>query len=277
MIIHKKKWFYFTVLLVPIVVFLFLFGSFFPFSPIIIGFKCKQFFKARIYYHKNENISGFAFIDTLIAETENFHQISFKKPVQIVVCGSDMEMKRLATMRTRMATFPGYGRIFISHKAKAEADSGIISLRIYIKHELSHSLIAQNSSIIHYFRYPNWLIEGIAMVNAKQMGHGWYPSTEETRRLIKNGIFIEPDDYDSPILWTKKYIREMKLPNRTAFFYSEFGCIIEDIIDKYGKDTFILFLKELIINGNAETSFKNQYGITIKKYIENFKYRAINN
>ena len=270
----KKKFLCFITLLIPIAVYLLLFGNFFPFSPVIIGFECKHYEKVRLYFHNNEDISGFSMLDTLIAETEAFHHLQFKKPVKIFVFSDNSEMKRLTTLKTRMATYPGEGRIFISYNAKSEADSGIISLRIYVKHELSHSLIAQNTSLIRYLKLPDWLVEGIAMVNAQHIGHAWYPSRQETFEYIKKGIFIYPEDYGKPFLWTKQYVRDMPVPNKTAFFYSEFGCIVEDIIHVYGKDEFITFLHTLLRTNDTYGVFKETFGISFDEYIEAFKQRA---
>ena len=125
---------------------------------------------------------------------EDFHQLKFKKRVKIFVFNSDKEYTRHSGMKTRFVTFPLYGRIFVSSKAKKESEEGKIHLDVYLKHELSHSLLYQNMSLYRSCYYPGWLLEGIAVYSANQMGIDGYFTEKETFDKIRKGYFLNPDD-----------------------------------------------------------------------------------
>lgn len=82
----KKKLIIGTVLLIiAVIIYSFLWGGLFPFSPIIIGFEQKECNKVIIYYRTDTDISKFIIIDSLINEVEDFHQLKFKKKVKIFI------------------------------------------------------------------------------------------------------------------------------------------------------------------------------------------------
>ncbi len=103
----KKKLIIGTVLLIiAVIIYSFLWGRLFPFSPIIIGFEQKEFNKAIIYYRKDTDISKFIIIDSLTNEVEDFHQLKLKKKVKIFIFNSDKEYTRHTGKKTRFVVFP---------------------------------------------------------------------------------------------------------------------------------------------------------------------------
>ena len=72
---------------------------------------------------------------------------------------------------------------------------------IYTKHELSHVLILQNKGIFSESKYPKWLLEGIAVYSANQMGTSFDPGKEETYKSIAQGNFMPPFDFKTPTTW----------------------------------------------------------------------------
>ena len=58
---------------------------------------------------------------------------------------------------------------------------------------------------------------------------------------------------------------------RVTFMYSEFACIVDHIIEKYGKDKFLSYFKELTANRDHDKIFKNIYGIEFNKCIQDFR------
>lgn len=107
--------------------------------------------------------------------------------------------------------------------ALTEADNGDLSLEIYLKHELSHSLLHQHLGIIHSFRYPKWLLEGIAVYSSGQMGTSFYPSNKETCQYIEQGNFMPPQYFRT----RKEDQFNLEVKYRLPFMYSEFACIAE--------------------------------------------------
>ncbi|MBL7136475.1 MAG: hypothetical protein ISS81_07785 [Candidatus Marinimicrobia bacterium] len=271
--ILKKKIIIGTVsLLIAIIIYSFLWGRLFPFSPIIIGFEQKEFNKAVIYYRKSNNVSKCITIDSLMNEVEDFHQLKFKKKAKIFVFNSDKEYTRRTGHKTRFVAFPLYGRIFVSAKAKKESEEGKIHMDVYLKHELSHSLLFQNMSLYHSCHFPGWLLEGIAVYNADQRGVDGYLTKEETLDKIRKGYFLNPDEWGT--LSRKKGAKNFPLPNKYWFIYSEFACLVEDLIQNYGKEKFLQYMTELLEEKDDKKVFQRIFGIEFNEYVDYFKIRV---
>ena len=58
---------------------------------------------------------------------------------------------------------------------------------------------------------------------------------------------------------------------RITFMYSEFACIVDYLIEKYGKEYFLSYMKELTNNSNHDMVFKNVYSIEFGKCIQDFR------
>lgn len=261
-----------SIVLSGIIFYLFLYGRLFPFSPVIIGFEKYEFEKATIYFHDNEDISDFKVIDSLIYKTEQFHQLTFKRKVKIFICNSDSEIKRLSGCSTRFNTQLN-GRIFVSGKANEERKKRKIHLDTYLKHELSHSVLFQNMSLILALNYPGWFTEGTAVYSANQMGVDGYFSKEETLNKIKEGFFVEPKDWGTILSISSKgkTVKECSIENKYKFIYSEYGLIVESLIQAYGKDKFDTFLEKSLSENDFYGLFERIYNEEFTEYISKFK------
>ena len=264
-----------TVFLV-IFVYLFLFGRLFPFSPIIIGFEKKEFNKAIIYYHKTDNISEFLSIDTIIEGVERFHKLKFKKKVKIFLTKSDKEYKRYTGTTARFVTQPLKGRIFISNRAKTDYRNKKIHIYTYLKHELSHSILYQNMSFIRSLNYPSWFMEGIAMYSAQQVGTDGYYGYEQTIEKMREGYFVEPNDWGTIISKKGESVNNCKLENKYWFIYTEFALIINHLVVQFGEDKLIVFLKESLNTKDFYRLFKITFGQSLENYLKNIKKTADN-
>lgn len=251
-----------------------LWGFLFPLSPIIIGFEQKEFDRATIYYRKGIDISKYTVVDSLIKEVENFHQIGFKKKVKIFIFDSDKEFAKRTGTNTRFVTTPPYGRIFVSGKAKREIQESNIHMDVYLKHELSHSLLYQNMSMYRSQYYPGWLLEGVAMYSSNQMGADGYFTKEETFSKIRDGYFLNPDDWSTTLLKPQsKNVKNFPLTNKYWFIYSEFGCLVDDLIKNYGKEKFLQYMTDLLKEKDDKKVFKRIFGIQYNEYVNDFKHR----
>ncbi|MCX6238730.1 MAG: hypothetical protein NTY07_14395 [Bacteroidia bacterium] len=273
---HRKKNIRNGILIVLIVffVYLFLFGRLFPFSPLIIGFEKKEYRNAIIYYHKTDSVHEFSSIDTIIETVEKFHRLKFKKKVQIFLTASDKEYKRFTGTTARFVTQPLEGRIFVSYRAKTEYRNKKIQFDTYIKHELSHSVLYQNMSLIRSLSYPAWFMEGIAMYSAKQVGTDGYYSYDQTKEKIGEGYFVEPNDWGTIISSKGESVINCKLENKYWFIYSEFALIVNDLIIQGGEDKFIDFLKGTLNKKDFDLLFKNTYERSFEVYISDVKNAA---
>lgn len=272
--INKKISIFFDVALAGVVLYLFLFGRFVPYSPVIVGFERKEFARSTVYFHKGADISAFSNIDKFIPEVESFYQLKYKHKVAIFLCSSRSEQKRLTASRTRMATFPPYGRIFVSSQAQQDALANKIHIDIYLKHELSHALLEQNMSFWRFRSFPHWLLEGVAMYSADQMGVDGYYNQDQVKKAIQAGLFVYPKDWHRR-LERSKAVEALPLANKYWFTYSQYGYIMQDLIEKYGKEKFLIFLHKELCGGSVENNFQNTFGRELGEYIEGFRENSI--
>jgi hypothetical protein len=247
-------------------VYLFLWGKLFPFSPIIVGFSKHELSNATIYVQNGAVYDDYQRIDTLIPAVESFHELPFKRKPRIFIFRDRNSYLQRSISQARFCAFYN-GSIVISPWALTEAKEGTISLEIYLKHELSHVLLFQNKGILTAYRYPKWLLEGIAVYSANQMGTSWYPGKEETYRLIRQGNFMPPGYFET----RKEGQVGLQVPYRKTFMYSEFACLVDYLVATGGKGKFLSYMKTLLHKDNQERAFKELYGIDFDRFLLNFK------
>jgi len=255
-----------------------LFGRLFAFSPIIIGFENHKTENATVYYHKGESELNYKTLDSLIVNVEQFHKLNFNKKVKIFVCKTNREFRQYTGSSARFITFFDK-TIFMSGKANNERKMYRIHLNTYLKHELSHSLVYQNMSFSKLIRYPQWFLEGLAVYSSNQFGVDGYLTKKETYKKINEGYFAKPKDWGTAFSSKGKSVKECKVKNKYGFIYSEFGCIINDMISIYGKEKFNTFLKQSLQSNNFYILFEKTFNISFSEYLNRFKTRikATNN
>lgn len=244
-------------------------GKLFAFAPIIFDFKKYELTNVEIYIQHGVNNSNYMGMDSFVSSVENFHELKFLKKIKIFIFRDSMSfIHRSLSTKPRFITY--YNRIFISPWALREHTEGKIDLKIYMQHEFSHTLIFQHASFIHAYRYPKWLLEGIAVYSSHQMGTTFYPSKKETYYTISQGNFLPPLDYR-----TKNELKyKLNINNKINFIYSEFACLVDYLIQTYGKEKLIIFMKELLYNNDNNKVFKHVYHIDFSQVVENFKTQA---
>lgn len=243
-----------------------LWGKLFAFSPIIIGFTKYELPHTSIYVQKGGDVSSLTRIDSLIPMVEEFHELRFLYKPTLFIFQDSIGFIRHSLSKARFCVYPN-GRLFISPWALKEDKAGKISLEIYVRHELSHSLIDQNAGLINAFRYPQWLMEGIAVYSSNQMGTSFYPGKEETYQYIYQGNFLQPLDFK-----TKNEDKtNLNVKNRITFMYSEFACIVEYLIVTYGKEKLLIFMKKLLKESDNDSVFREVYNIEFSQVIQNFR------
>ncbi len=255
-----------TVFVSGIIVYSFLFGKLFPYSPVIIGFSKNELTNTIVYIQKDTEHPDLRKIDSLIPNVENFHEWKFLKKPRIFIFKDKNSYYSRSPSKARFCAFYN-GDLIISPWALKEAEAGKISLEIYLTHELSHCLLHQHSGMLRAFQYPEWLLEGIAVYSSNQMGTSWYPSKDETYNYIQKGNFMPPEYFKTE----KEDQINLDVQYRITFMYSEFACMVDYLIEKYGKDKFLSYMKELTTNSNNDTIFNNNYGIEFEKCIQDFR------
>lgn len=251
--------------------YLLLFGRLAPYSPYLHGFEENVAGRAAILHPSDLPTVRMPDLDPLMVKAEKFYGLKFLEPPQLVLCGTDSQYRRLTGTKARFIAIPVQWRIFISRRAWDEAARGDIDISIYLSHELAHTLVQQHSSILTTITMPRWYLEGSAMACARQTGTGIYPSAAEIKKIVSKGLFFHPDDFGTWI--DSKHDREAAFPleNRIAFFYSQFGCLVDDMISRYGKEKFFRFTKMLVKGEESRKSFNMEYGLDMDAYLVIFK------
>jgi hypothetical protein len=245
-------------------------GRLLPFSPLVVGFSRHERDAEIIYLDAKASFDNFDMIDRCILEVEHAHGLSFKHKPEIFLLKTPATFARVTGSTVRFKTFPGYGRVFVSPRALEEADKGVISLPIYLKHELSHSLLFQHMTLYRSIHYPSWLLEGVATQSSGMIGHAWYPDKKATYALIRAGNFLPPRDYGT----RHEDTVPSKLPAKAAFLYSEFGCIVDDLISQYGRDKLLAYLKALLNESDDLRLFRATFGQDFDDYLAGFRRRV---
>jgi len=258
--------FFILYLIIGFLIYSFLFGKLFPYSPIILGFEKHELTNAIVYVQNGAEYTDFAKIDSLIPGVEQFHDLQFKRKPKIFLFADKRTYFSHTTTKARFCAFFN-GNIVVSPWAQREAIEHSISMEIYLTHELSHSLLHQHAGIIRALKYPKWLLEGIAVYSSNQMGTSWYPSKEETYDYIRQENFMPPDYFK-----TKKEDKiELDVENRITFMYSEFAGIVDYLITQYGKEKFLVYMKQLLKEHDHAKVFEEVFSIDFDAFLKEFQ------
>lgn len=266
----KKRIKYFALalflILFIVIIYMLLWGKLFPYSPIIIGFDKYELNNTIIYVQQGTKFNEFTRFDTLTKSVESFHELKFINKPKIFIFKDNESYYQRSVSKARFCTFSS-GALIISPWALKEDKQGIISLDIYIKHELSHILIFNYKGFLGEFRFPSWLLEGLAMYSVNQMGTSFYPSIEDTYKAIRDGNFMPPEYFKT----NKEDEININVEYKIAFIYSEFGCIVDYLVKTYGKEKFIKYIKALLEENDNESEFRKVYSRDFNEVISEFK------
>lgn len=265
----------FLFLVVALLLYSFLWGSLEAFSPVMRGFQHQDSERARLHFHAGADLSLFRKIDDVIERVEAAHGLHFTRRVDVLVCDSDAEHKRLAHTGARFCALPGYGRLSVSKRAQEDAKAGRIHLDVYLAHELSHSLLFQNTSLLRGALLPDWFLEGLAVYSAKQRGVDGYNTRGEVRERIREGHFLRPSDFVVKPWTTTKAYQAFELPNKYLFLYAEMACFIEDLIQTSGEEKFQRLEHGLLEGRNGSACFAAVYGQPLAVYEDGFRQRML--
>ena len=228
-----------------------------------------------IYYHKGDSVPEFSIIDSLVKTVEDWHRMAFMHRVKIFLTKSMNEYKNRTGTTARFVTMPMEGRIFISPAAKSDFRQGTIHLGIYLKHELSHSILYQNTSLFRSLRYPGWFMEGLAMYSSGQCGTDGYYTFDQVREKMNTGIFVEPTDWGTIVSSKGPTVTKCPVPDKYHFIYSEFALIVCSLESKIGRNRFTDFIRQSLKSPDFGEEFKNTFGMDLSNYLADFKKTTI--
>jgi hypothetical protein len=253
------------------------YGRLLPFSPILFAYQKVSLGKINLYKHAGEPIpEAINKANDFLNDLENSHKLPFDKTIDIILCSSESEQRRINGSDIRLKCYPIYGRIVVSHKVLSESSRNEKNLGIYLKHELSHTLLFQNLPLAKAFHtFPRWLIEGMAVYSSNQFGVDNYYTKQMVAQTIKDGKFFRPEWLNGPFQREPKEAIKFPLQDKAYFFYSEFGMIVDDLITTYGEDNFQRYFHALFTSDSDDRLFQDTYGLPFNQYLVEFQNRAI--
>jgi hypothetical protein len=258
----KIKPIYFVLLFFLVIILCYLLrGPLFAWNPIKIGFKKIKTSKAVIYIKDmTERDSVVYRIDEIILEEEKFHDLKYVDDFKIIILDKDSNMKRYVPWLKGSGfsvSLSLVDLIYIGPTAR-KSPSGI---EPYLKHELSHLLIDQNTTFkkaleIHE---QGWFAEGIAEYFS---GHSFYSKSDFLEVCRMNNFDFTSLYEKNPL---KMSIREVRLR------YTFYRFFIEFLVENYGLKKLQDYLKKYISNpGDYKELFVEVYSSDLNKLLDKF-------
>ncbi len=255
----------FVLALISISAYAFTSGPLFPYSPIKPGFAKLESEKAIIFYPDGTSLPEECLsIDSLIEETESFHKLEFNKKPKIIFCETSKQYKRFSTRTAHACAIQTGDAIYINPSIY----SSNRDLTGFFKHELSHSIIYQNTSIFDALRLKSWLTEGMAVYYGNS--HHYYRGNELKELAIDREYFFNIfDDKARPA--------DMPKTIRYSYFYGLYGSFIGYLVDSHGLNVVMDFTAEYMKHPKKEGEiFKKIFGLSQEKILNEFRDKMSN-
>jgi hypothetical protein len=246
-------------MIVLFVIYHFLFGRLFPWSPIQFGFKQVHFSKVIVILPKESSLpKELENIDDFLFETEQFHQLQFQKPIKVILPETHNQYTRFSSARALACALQSGTIVFLSPDIPKEKRNRVDLL----KHELSHVLLFQHTGIYKSFKLPDWFREGIAIYYGNPRDN--YVGEAFTKAAVDEGYFFN-------ILNAKEEIQKIPLKHRYRFLHSEYLCFMEYLIETFGIDTVREYMKSLLKAPEEEfLLFRQIFDVELQEVLETF-------
>ncbi len=174
-----------------ILVYIFLFGKLFPYSPVVVGFDRHELQHAVVYVEKGARFDRFQEIDSHIRKVEDFHTLSSGKSRESFSSATGNLRRPLRRRPVLCFLQRRYRRFPPGLRRSVE---GLISMEIYSGTSCPTPCFF-SSRPLERLPVSKWLLEGIAVYSAGQMGTSWYPSKEQVYGYLRDGDFMPPAIY----------------------------------------------------------------------------------
>lgn len=232
-------------------------------NPIKLGLRSQRLGQATIYTSNIYELNPiYQFVDEQMIAAESMYQIDYKDRVHIYVSTTTNEFKRwvppwLGPELGGASLYVG-NTIFINPETIKKNN---YVEEEFVKHELIHNLIRQNSAIGNNFVFDSqeWMSEGMAMY----FGGPNYMNENEFRTQIRDKTLIH-DDKSAKLFTNLEDDYKLRM---TVYKY-----FISFLIEEYGKDNFISFMKQYIQSpSNSKIIFYEVYNKPLKLILDEFK------
>ena len=263
-----------------------LFGPLFAFSPLKSGFNELRLGRCKVSYPSGATPDpAYSQLDNLMAQTEAFHRLTFKKNVRVIVCASNSQYRRFSLASGNACTIQTGTVIYIrpsiseaSYPPHIAYENGALKLLPpanpakrdlagFLKHELSHAILYQNTTPWKAMKIKRWLEEGLAVYFGNS---NHYYAGEELRSLaIDDAFWFNLTDEDAGS-------KEIPGEIRYFFTYGAYGEFVKYLVETHGREPVLDFVHDYIRDPqNEEALFKSQFGIGLNDALEEFRKRLM--
>jgi hypothetical protein len=258
----NPKFYLLLLLFTSIIIYLF-WGPLFPWNPIKPDYEKIASAKVTIYItERTENDSVVYKIGEILREAEQFHDLKYVDNIKIIIVDKESNMKRFLPWlggSGYSVSLSFVDVIYIGPTAR-KSPKGI---EPYLKHEMSHLLIGQNTTFKKGLKIhkQSWFSEGIAEYFSRRS----FYSKNELANLIE-GNYLELTNL------REKSPQEMSI-GELQLKYSYYGFFIEFLIDHYGLLKFQKFLKDYIREpGIYHRLFRRIYMIDPEEMLKKYHF-----
>lgn len=236
------------------------FGPLFPWSPVKLGYHTIHQARGDVYVAEAQPVeTDYALLDQLMNEAESFHQLHFNRRIKVIGCKDWGTCKRgMPWMNVNPlggVTLAG-DVIYITPKLKEKNFSTVQFLR----HELSHALIGQNTALLNIFKLNEqpWFYEGLAVSFGRQQDY------LEHDEWLKMAATTSLTQYLDPKLRPKEWNARFAYPTQRYF--------IEWLKATYGEERFHQFLTRDIAEPDGwRTTFASVFPASFEAIIQQYE------
>lgn len=240
------------------------FGALLFANPIKLGLRSKKLGKATIYTSNIYELNPiYDFVEEHMTQAEKLYQLKYSNHVNIYVATSKGEFDRWTP--PWINTGVGGVSLYIGNTIYINPEpikKNNYNEEEFLKHELVHNLIAQNSAFLTSFIFESqeWFVEG----TSTYFGGPRYMNENEFRTMMRNNTLVYDDK--SSKLFTNLDQKDYKFK---MMIYSYF---IQFLIEEYGDNRFTDFMKKYLDTpGSYKILFYEAYGKPFELIIEEFK------
>ncbi len=249
----KRAAFAITLVLVLAVAMAFPFGPLLPWSPIKPGYGAQAFARGKVFFNQADAMPvDYQGLDDLMKEAEAFHHLQFHEPVTVLDCKNWRDCERaIPWMNMRGLgglTLATGDVIYITPKLREKN----FSIREYLRHELSHALLSQNTTIVKSYKLNRvpWFFEGLAVSFGRQ--RNYFSRQEFQDRAAKEdlaGVLDPAKTNPASPDWNAR------------FAYTAQRYFVEYLRQKFGEERFAEFIKRSIADPDRqETLVQESFG-----------------
>lgn len=242
-----------------------LWGRLFAWSPVKLGYRTQTFSRADIVLPRDWDFPAeFQNVEEIFKDCENFHGLRFNKRITIILARTPEAGKRYSGVRGAACAFQTGTVIFLSPTKILANRRKLVD---QLKHECSHALLDQNTSLYRAFNIPEWFFEGLAIFYGNP--HDNYVGNNFLELAVDRGYFFD-------VLGSYETLKEVPEQYRNGFRHSEFRCFLEYLVEKHGIETVVSYARDLIQDPWSERPlFERHFGKRLEDVAAKFREEVL--